>query len=126
MDIDSYITLPDGLDRYIRLFERYRQFIFDDNLRLYRYEDIVFDKKDWVADINDYLSLGLSRAVTDRIAARHDIIPDTEDPGAHIRQVKPGNYRKHLSDTTISALNQVFSTDLEFFGYSIGFFCDWI
>ena len=115
MDIDAYIARQSGL--YSRLFERYRRFIHDDNLRLYRYEDVIFKKKDWVADINDYLSLGLSGAALDRIAARHDIIPDKEDPAAHIRQVKPGNYLKHLNDTSISTLNRIFADDLEFFGY---------
>ena len=52
------------------------------------------------------------------IAAKHDIRPNAERPDHHIRQVVPGNFRKHLRPETIDKLNAEFSAEMQEYGYA--------
>jgi hypothetical protein len=72
--------------------------------KVYKYEDIIFDKKRWVAEINEWFGFGVTPRTAAAIAARHDIFPEQEDPHAHIRQVAPGNYKKHLAPSTVEQI----------------------
>jgi hypothetical protein len=101
---------------FIKEFESYRN-IFDTDLRVYRYEDIIFSKPDWLNDMLWYLGLWLSPENIHLIAKENDIRPATERPQEHIRQVAPGNYKKHLSETTTHRLNSEFKNILDRFDY---------
>lgn len=118
-DIDHYVAHHAELDAkfYKRAVERYRRYLFDDRLRLYHYEQVVFDKAAWVRDLVDYLSIPASRRLVQQVVRENDIFPKREDPQAHIRQVRPGNYRRHLNGDSIALLNDWFADELEFFGY---------
>ncbi len=113
--IDEYVTSP--LVKFIEL--NYRAFIALDgeNTRTYRYEDVIFNKRDWVADIAGWLSIELSAEEIDRIAAKHDVRPEDENPDRHIRQVTPGNYKKHLKPETMTILNHQYMEILIRFDY---------
>ena len=52
------------------------------------------------------------------IAIQNDILPENEDLNQHIRQVRPGNYKKHLSHDTCEQLNARLSDLLDRYGYS--------
>jgi len=114
-DIDTYTT--SHANPVLNTVKRYQQQIFDDKLRVYRYEDIIFNKQEWVTDIVDYLGIDASTELIARTAKKFDIVPTREDPAAHIRQVKPGNYKKHLSKASIATLNTIFAEQLSYFGY---------
>jgi hypothetical protein len=100
-------------------FKSYRT-VFESELRVYRYEDIIFKKLDWLNDMLWYLGFGLSSDDRNRIVEENDIRPATERPQEHIRQVTPGNHRKHLSDMTVQRLNSEFRDILDQFGYNDG------
>ena len=119
LDINEYITAHAELDAQIfkRNVERYRRFVFDDRLRLYHYEQVIFDKAAWVRDLTGYLSIPASDKLIDRVVRQNDIFPEREDPSAHIRQVRPGNYRRHLNEDSIALLNEWYADELEYFGY---------
>lgn len=117
MEINQFVL--ERADAIRGKFERYAEVLTDDNLRIYRYEDVIFDKADWLADLIDYLKLPMDENLVQTIAAKNDIRPEEENPGAHIRQVKPGNYKKHLSGRTIDLLNGVFSDILDRYSYSV-------
>ena len=119
-DINSFLDTEHG-ELATQLFKRsvalYRRFIFDDRLRLYHYEKVIFEKAAWVRDLVDFFSIPASEEMMDRVVADNDILPDREDPNAHIRQVRPGNYLQHLNPQSIELLNDSFADELEFFGY---------
>lgn len=120
VDINDFLDTPQG-DLAIKVFKnsvkRYQQFIFDEQLRVYHYEKVIFEKATWVKDLTEYLSIPASQALMDQVVADNDIVPDKENPHAHIRQVRPGNYLQHLSEASITRLNNDFAEELDFFGY---------
>jgi hypothetical protein len=92
--------------------------ILSTELRLYRYEDVIFDKRAWLEDMLSYMGFTLASATMTRIAQENDIWPEMERPSEHIRQVKPGNFRKHLSRESIELLNVEFEHLLTEYNYA--------
>jgi hypothetical protein len=92
--------------------------ILPTELRVYRYEDVIFDKRGWLADMLDYFGVALDREIIAATAREHDIWPEEERPLEHIRQVKPGNFRKHLSRDSIDRLNAEFEPMLREYNYA--------
>ena len=99
--------------------------------RIYRYEDVIFRKAEWLSDIIGFFDLPRDEAIAGEIAASYDIRPEKENPSAHIRQVLPGNHRKHMCLATIEQLNKHLAAYLrrydyfrpEAFGRSLVFAC---
>lgn len=85
--------------------------------RVYRYEDVIFRKEEWLEDIVDYLKLPHDADAIREIAKAHDILPKVEDPDAHIRQVRPGNFRAHLAPATIDRLGRELGSYLQAYQY---------
>lgn len=76
--------------------------------RLYRYEDVIFDKRAWLKDMVDYLKLKVSDDVIREVAQSQDERPKSEDVKAHVRQVTPGDHKKKLKPGTIEKLTSEF------------------
>lgn len=112
--IDDYVI--ECAPKFIKAFKLYSG-ISDDNLRVFRYEDVVFNKQQWIKDICDYLDLELTEAQIKTIADKYNVFPDQENPQAHIRKVTPGDHQEKLQAETIAALNQAFAEFLDKFGY---------
>lgn len=113
--IDEFVT-----HRSQALFASYMSYLnllSDPNMAIYRYEDVVYDKVRFLTEICNHYQWSIPERRIREIAARHDRIPTTELPDQHIRQVHPGNHRKHLSTATIDALNAEFDPILKAFGY---------
>ncbi len=111
-------------DAVLKMAHAYRKYFIDylKNLpttttRVYRYEDVIFRKKEWLTDMLDFLELKLPQAKITAIANKYDIRPDKEDPKKHVRQVTPGNYKNHLSQSTIDALDKMFNPIMRLFHY---------
>ena len=118
LNIDQYAaevapTFLDVLGRYRKcLCEKYCT-------KIYRYEDVVYRKYAWVQNIVRHFGWDVPNDVSYAIAAKQDLIPTREDTSKHVRQVHPGNFRKHLSRRTIAQLNELFSHEMKFFGYDL-------
>lgn len=91
----------------------------DDHLVL-RYEDVVFDKARLMRVLTERLEIDLTLAQRRRLLAMHDIRPDQENPGAHIRKVAPGDHLEKLQPDTIVRLDQIFQPVYRKFGYGPG------
>lgn len=85
--------------------------------RLYRYEDVVFDKLPWTLDMLDYFGLSVPERRVAAIVGRNDVRPSEEDPQAHVRRVTPGDHREKLKPQTIAALDHRLAPLLRRFGY---------
>ncbi|NEP26202.1 sulfotransferase domain-containing protein [Moorena sp. SIO3I6] len=114
IDIDEYAIQQAPIFRNI--IQRYSK-IEDQLFKLFRYEDIVFHKRQWVGDIIDFLELELEDNKIEKIAKKHDIFPTKENPALHIRKVTPGDYKEKLQPATIDKLNESFKPILIKYGY---------
>ncbi len=118
--IESYVL--EKADFFVKQFIRYEADLLrthGDRTRIYRYEDVIFEKGDWLADINDWFGWGVNRATIDKIASAHDVRPDKEDEGKHVRRVVPGDHREKLGQETIEKLNEMFRPVVKPFGYDL-------
>ncbi len=110
-----YKHFPELINYHIN---QYQELLPNAKTKIYKYEDVVFNKREWLADMLLYLNFNLPVDTINKIADKYDVFPETELPSEHIRQVLPGNYKKHLNDSTINRLNDYFSDILDRFGYS--------
>lgn len=85
--------------------------------RVWRYEDVVFDKIRWVHEMLDYLNLDVPDQIVERVVAENDIRPDSEARDQHVRKVTPGDHRNKLRPETIAALNETFADILSHHQY---------
>ncbi len=120
VSIDEFVRA--GSDRLRKKFLRYHKVLIESGqveTRIFRYEDVIFEKARWVRDIADFLDLAVPGNELDSIASRHDIRPEKENPSAHIRRVAPGDYLEKLSPDTIDFLNQELGETVRAFGYEL-------
>lgn len=116
-DINAYVLHPQFINIFKNGFAMYETFLSSKTTRVYRYEDVIYQKFEWIADMLEYLGLDLDSDLISSIARKHDIHPLREDPLKHVRQVTPGNFRKHLTEETIEKLNFQLSKIIIRYGY---------
>ncbi|RMG92888.1 MAG: hypothetical protein D6703_00950 [Zetaproteobacteria bacterium] len=117
MDLESFVL--ENVDYVREPFERYMTLDWNKNFRLYRYEEIIFRKREWIQDLADYFDLSVSNELLRRLLEKYDILPEKENPQAHIRQVRPGNYKKHLRPTCIEEITASLTDILQQYGYTL-------
>jgi hypothetical protein len=114
-DVDVYCL--DKAAKFKGEFAGYRH-LMGSEIRVIKYEDVIFRKLEWLSDMLSYLSISIDPENLKAIAAKHDIRPNAERPDRHVRQVVPGNFRKHLRPETIEKLNAEFSAEMQEYGYT--------
>jgi len=115
--IDSYaLERAPGI---LKLLETYKTVLTNPGTKLFRYEDVVFHKQQWIEDMLRYLEFEIAPEKVAYFARLFDHRPDKEDPTSHIRKVTPGDHREKLAQKTISALNEMFGDTMEMLGYSM-------
>lgn len=86
--------------------------------RIWRYEDVIFNKVVWVKEMLRYLEMEPPpNHILEQIIRPLDVVPKSEDPERHIRQVRPGDHRAKLADATIEELSETFAPILSRHGY---------
>lgn len=98
------------IDSYIELMKL-------DNIKLFRYEDIIYTKRAFVTDICSYFDWEVPEDVLHSIADKYDEFPEEENSEVHVRQVHPDNYKKHLTKQTQQILVDKFEKVFDIFGY---------
>jgi hypothetical protein len=115
-----------GLDEHVltyaasygRVLQSYSALLGHENLKFYRYEDIIYRKADWLSDILDHFQWNVPSRRLKALLAEIDLFPTEENEHSHVRQVHPGNYLKKLQPQTIQRLNELLQQDMAVFGYS--------
>jgi len=102
---------------YKMYHRRYSEALKGHDVKVYRYEDVIYNKRDWMIDMLDYLEIEINDDIVDAVVKKNDIIPNAEDDSQHIRQVHPGNYKKKLDQDTIIKLNRRMIDFLREFDY---------
>jgi hypothetical protein len=105
---------------YIRMFEGYvaQGFHWRPNVAIYRYEDVIFHKPEWIDDMVSWCGWQIDGEVLRQVLAGVDVTPEAERPEEHIRQVAPGNHKRYLESATIAAINQALAEYMSLFGYT--------
>lgn len=85
--------------------------------RIYRYEDIIYRKREFLADLVEYFGFPWDQDAIEQVAARNDIRPETPDPSKHIRQVSAGNYLGEFDEATLKRVNAICIAQLRAYGY---------
>lgn len=98
-------------------FDSYHNLDHLDLVKLFRYEDVILSKKEWIKDMCDFLGLSLNKNQVQEILNKHDIIPDTENINSHIRRVIPGDHLNKLNPEIIEELNEYFRDYLHRYNY---------
>jgi hypothetical protein len=86
--------------------------------KLYRYEDVIFDKLAWAQDMLAWLGLTVKPAVVARAVSNNDVRPEVEDPDKHVRKVAPGDHVEKLRADTIAKLDSRFEAILRRYDYA--------
>ena len=115
-DLDAYVL--DRADHLDRTVAGYRHLIGDPNLLILRYEDVIFDKVEWIARIAAHFGWHADEAFVSAVLDWADVRPEAENPHAFIRRVTPGDHAR-LSPETIGALNGRLSDVWREFGYAL-------
>lgn len=116
MDIDTYVI--EAAKGFMTYMNDYVDVCRKHDIKIYRYEDVIYEKKAWLADICQYMGWTVSDRVIAKIVAKHDQIPTAENESQHIRQVHPGNYKTKLKPETIKVLTDTFAGPMQVFGYA--------
>lgn len=117
-DIESFVlTRAPELNRTI---DGFAPLLGDPKLRLFRYEEVVFDKAAWIRAMLAHFGWRAPGPLIDRIVARHDVRPGEERPTEFIRKVAPGDHRDKLGAETIARLNAALSPTWARLGYDLG------
>ena len=114
--IDDFVRK--SIISYIRQFLVYQQKLQGKKVKVYRYEDIIYHKREWFMDVLDTLEIEIRPELVDAVVRRFDIIPDSEQSDQHVRQVHPGNFRKKLSSETIEIISSKASQFLKHYNYA--------
>lgn len=87
------------------------------NIRLYRYEDVIYRKLDWISDIVAFLGLKVSAAAIQAIAAKYDEMPEGENAHQHFRQGHPGDANRKLDPNTLHRIGSILAPQWQWLGY---------
>ena len=112
--IDDYALSE--IHRFVEELCGYAYFAHE-NLRIFRYEDIIFNKRDFFRKVVNHLGLHWNNESFEFAVQTVDIIPDKERPDQHIRNVRPGNYKEKLRKSTIHLISQHYGQVLALYGY---------
>ena len=113
--VDGYVVSMAAPMR--RTLHEYLPLKQDRRCRIFRYEDIIFEKARWISEICSFFEWSISSDQVKLILGWADIVPEKEDPTMFVRRVRPGDHREKLSPHTISRLNEIFGSELTEYGY---------
>ena len=114
---DYVLAQAKQLDRTI---DFYKPLLRDPNLKIFHYEDVIFEKSAWIRDMAAHFDWDAPDALVDEIVAKRDIRPEVEEPTAFVRKVAPGDHREKLGADAIARLNRTLSPTWKMLGYDLG------
>ena len=86
-------------------------------LKLFRYEDVITEKRALIAQLCEFYSWAVSELQVDQILGWADVMPSVERPTEFVRKVIPGDHREKLRTGTIDRLNEIFADEMAQYGY---------
>lgn len=114
LDIDNDVLSV--APRFLNRFADYLRFVGENDVPIYRYEDIIDDFEPWLRNIAKVIGIEPSADVVKALVDQHVSHVD-EDFYQHRRQIRPGDHQRKLRPETVEALNEIFKEPLRFFAY---------
>jgi len=108
---------PKEFHRFLGVLDVFHRQLPPRKTRIYRYEDIIYRKREFLRDIAAYAGAPINDGLVNCVADLHDKRPIAERPNEHVRQVKFGNYKKHLSRETLAAVEEKYRAYLSAYDY---------
>ncbi len=96
---------------------QYDAFLAMPNMRLYRYEDAIMNKRWFLEDLCVHYGWEATETQIEQILGWADVLPDEEKPTEFVRKVTPGDHMDKLDATTIAQLSEMFAAELDHYGY---------
>lgn len=96
----------------------YAPLLRDPLLKLYRYENIITDKRRMLEEIAEHFRWSIEEARLQDILAWADVFPEEERPTEFVRRVRPGDHRDKVSASVIGQLNELLAESMRVFGYA--------
>ena len=118
MTIDEFVLEEANvfLDRY----QTYcKELLNKRNVLFVKYEDMIYDFKNWLGRIVEFLDIKVKQETLDTIINKADSGAKKEDITKHKRVVTPGDHKRKLKQTTIEKLNFKYKEIFEKLDYEI-------
>jgi hypothetical protein len=116
-DVESFVLARAA--ELNRTIDGYAALLDDPKLRLFRYEEVIFDKPAWIRAMLAHFGWRAPGPLIERLIDKHDIRPAEERPTEFIRKVAPGDHRDKLSADVIARLNATLSPTWRRLGYAL-------
>ncbi len=101
-----------------RTMMEYAEAARDPATRLFRYEDVILHKRDWVRAMAEHFGWSAgTEGYLDKVMGWADVVPKEEQPDKFIRRVLPGDHKEKLSPGAIAQLNTILAPAMGLFGY---------
>ena len=114
-EIDEYVLKNSvSMNRTVMDYANFLD-LNDPKLKVYRYEDVITQKRLWIKDMAQFLDLDLPESLLEILLQRHDVIPNQETSNQFIRKALPGDHKDKLKPETIKKINLVFNDILNKF-----------
>lgn len=116
--IDDYVlthshVLFNKLKAYLSILEG------NPNIKVFRYEDIYFDKHQFLINMLEWFSIPIDKSVALKMADKHDIRPAIEDVSSHIRKGEPGDHKNKLLPVTVAKISDQFRDLMKHYRYEL-------
>lgn len=98
--------------------EPYIELAQDPRLKLFRYEDVIFEKARLLRDVAAHFGWTISDHQIELILSWADVRPDTERPTEFVRRVTPGDHKEKLTDSLRSRIEIELGPFMAAFDYS--------
>lgn len=114
--VESYVLERAELMR--RTMMEYAPLTQDPATKIFRYEDVILDKRRLLTTICDYFGWPVDDNHIAQVLKWADVVPDAERPTEFVRRVVPGDHRNKLSPAAIDKLNLLLEGPMRSFGYA--------
>lgn len=117
MSVEDYVM--QNLRGFVNTYRDYNKLLDGHAVQLYRYEDVIFKKREWIHDIAAKIGVQLSGEAVEEILSWADVRPSTEDPKQFVRKVTPGDYKEKISSAGIAQMNKELAPVVRQYGYDL-------
>ncbi|MCB0689070.1 MAG: sulfotransferase domain-containing protein [Saprospiraceae bacterium] len=117
-DVNDWVFRePKFIPAIINSYRYFLNRLSSHSTRIYRYEDVIFRKLEWMVDMVEFLGLPFRKDIINEVVEKMDVSVSGERKDQHIRQVNPGNHLKHFTPETIAYLDSQFDDILKTYDY---------
>jgi len=118
MTIDGFVLETSGI--FEEVYQKYcEELLGKRNVLFAKYENMVYDFKEWLARILEFLDIQAKQETVDTMVNAAALSAKEENMTAHKRIITPGDHKVKLKSDTIANLNLKYKDILEQLGYTI-------